>query len=310
MHDLDANDLLLFARIAEAGSFSRAASRAGLPKSTLSRRIAALEQRLGERLLQRTPRKLHLTEFGLQVLEHARSVANEVEGAQALAQHRQAAPSGRLRVSLLPDLALTVLPQMLADFVQRYPGITLEMDLSSRRVDLIGENYDLALRGAQNLADSELSARLLADLSMHLYAAPAYLARHGMPQTPQDVQQLHGLLLPLPDGGPRPWQMQRDPAQGTEQWQGLPNSYTLANSTGMLLALASQGCGVIAMAPRFVQAYLERGELQRILPDWQLSSVRFWAVFPGRKLMPARTRLFLEALVATLGACEGDDSEK
>src|SRR6185369_1832103 len=144
--NLDANDLLLFARVADTGSFSRAAERTGLPKSTVSRRIAALEKRLGERLLQRSTRKLAITEFGHGVLDHARALAAEVDGAQALAQHRQAKPSGRLRVSMPGDFASVALPHMLADFVAAYPSIQLELDLSPRRVDLIGENFDLAVR--------------------------------------------------------------------------------------------------------------------------------------------------------------------
>lgn len=155
MIDLDANDLLLFARVAEVGSFSRAADRLRLPKSTVSRRIAALEKRLGERLVNRSSRKLTITDFGVHVLEHARAVATEVDGALALAQHRQAKPSGRLRVSLLANLAASALPEMLANFVREHPAIVLEMDLSSRRVDLIGENYDLAVRVGESLEDSE-----------------------------------------------------------------------------------------------------------------------------------------------------------
>src|SRR5512141_1387154 len=122
MVDLDANDLMLFARVAEAGSFSRAAERVRLPKSTVSRRIAALEKRFGERLLQRSTRKLSITEFGIGVLDHARALAAEVDGAQALAQHRQARPSGRLRVSMPGDFASFALPEMLTAFVQQHPA--------------------------------------------------------------------------------------------------------------------------------------------------------------------------------------------
>src|SRR4051794_15221701 len=137
--DIEPNDMLLFARIVEAGSFSMAAQRLDLPKSTVSRRIALLEASLGERLLQRTTRRLMLTEFGESLLEHARKVAEEVESAGALAQHRQAEPSGKLRISMPGDFANLGMTDLIARFIARYPAVSLELDLSPRRVDLVAE---------------------------------------------------------------------------------------------------------------------------------------------------------------------------
>jgi DNA-binding transcriptional LysR family regulator len=128
--NLEPNDLLLFARVVEAGSFSRAAAQVGLPKSTVSRRIAALEAALGERLLLRTTRKLHITDFGSSVLAHARQIVDDVESAAALAQHRQIEPSGRLRISMPADFASLALGELLAQFIARHPAIQLELDLS------------------------------------------------------------------------------------------------------------------------------------------------------------------------------------
>ena len=143
---VEANDLLLFAHVVDDGSFTQAARRLGLPKSTVSRRLAALEAQLGERLLLRTTRKLAVTDFGRSVLDHARQVAAEVEATASLAQHRQMEPSGRLRVSMPSDFASLVLGTLLAEFIEKYPAIALEVDLSPRRVDLIAENFDVALR--------------------------------------------------------------------------------------------------------------------------------------------------------------------
>ena len=131
--EIDPGDLLLFARIVECGSFSLAAERVQLPKSTVSRRITLLEAQLGERLLQRTTRKLVLTEFGASLLEHARKVADETEAAGALALHRQGEPSGLLRVSMPADFANVGMSAVLAQFMNRYPAIALELDLSPRR---------------------------------------------------------------------------------------------------------------------------------------------------------------------------------
>ncbi len=160
--DLEPNDLLLFARIVEAGSFSKAALRVDLPKSTVSRRIALLEARLGERLLQRTTRKLVLTEFGADLLEHAHKVAEEVDAAAALAQHRQVAPSGKLRISMPGDFANMGLNTVIARFIERYPAVTLELDLSPRRVDLVTESFDIAIRMGDLPDDASLSARRVA----------------------------------------------------------------------------------------------------------------------------------------------------
>src|SRR6476661_4438592 len=160
--DVEPNDLLLFARIVESGSFSKAAQRVDLPKSTVSRRISLLEAKLGERLLQRTTRKLMLTEFGESLLEHARKVVEEVEAAGALVEHRQLAPSGRLRISMPGDFATLGLSTMISAFIERYPAISLELDLSPRRVDLVGENFDIAIRMGDLPEDSSLHARRVA----------------------------------------------------------------------------------------------------------------------------------------------------
>ncbi|HSW08837.1 LysR family transcriptional regulator [Aquabacterium sp.] len=303
MVDLDANDLMLFARVAEAGSFSRAAERVRLPKSTVSRRIAALEKRFGERLLQRSTRKLSITEFGVGVLDHARALAAEVDGAQALAQHRQAKPSGRLRVSMPGDFAGFALPQMLASFVQEHPAIVLELDLSPRRVDLIGENFDLAVRMGELPDDSQLAARKLAAMTMGLYAAPAYLQAIGMPASPDDLLALHGLMLLSRSGDSTPWQLERGSGSSRERWSGAPVQHTLANSPDVLMRMAQAGVGVVMVPDFYALAQVQGGALVRVLPDWCLPAGNCWAVFPGRRLMPARTRAFLDALVATMGTC-------
>ena len=298
MAELDANDLMLFARVAETGSFSRAAQRVRLPKSTVSRRIAALEKRLGERLIQRNTRNLSITDFGMHLLDHARALAAEVDGALALAQHRQAKPSGRLRVSLPGDFATISLPGMLADFARKYPAITLEMDLTPRRVDLIGENYDVAVRLGELPEDSQMAARKLLDITAGLYAAPAYLKVVGTPARPDDLRALHGLLLMTLTGEPRGWMIERGPADRREQWHGIPRQYTAANSPAALMCIAQAGVGVVALPEFLASEAVRRRSLVRVLPEWSSPAVPCWAVFPGRRLMPARTRVFLDALVA------------
>jgi DNA-binding transcriptional LysR family regulator len=301
---VEPNDLLLFARVVEAGSFSRAAERVRLPKSTVSRRIAELERRLGERLLLRSTRKLAVTEFGISVLDHARQVADEVDGAMALALHRQAQPSGKLRISMPGDFANMALSTMLARFVQQHPAIALEVDVSPRRVDLIAESFDVAIRMGALPDDTQLAARRLAEMSMGLYAAPAYLNTHGEPKTPEALEGMHALMILSRSGDPMPWTLTRGQGAQQQRWNGVPTQRTVANSPELLIRLARLGAGLTAVSDHFATSYVQSGELVRVLPDWCLAPVLCSAVFPGRRLMPAKTRVFLDALTAMLGGCE------
>jgi len=293
---IDPNDLLIFASVAELGSFSRAAERLGLPKSTVSRRLAALEQRLGERLLTRTTRRQSLTEFGLQLLEHARQVASEVEAVAALSERRQATPSGRLRVSMPSDFASLLLADTLAAFVALYPAIRLDLDLSPRRVDLLGEGFDVALRMGQLPDDASLAARRLAVFSFGLYAAPSYLAEHGDPQHPDDLVRYEAVHLLMTNGEAAIWTL----SQGDERWQGSPPGRVSANAPELLIKLACAGAGIAAVPDHFAAAEVRRGALRRVLPGWCLPSHTAWAVFPERKLMPVKTRVFIDMLQTAL----------
>ena len=318
----DADDLLLFARVAESGSFSRAAERVQLPKSTVSRRIAALEKRLGERLLQRTTRKLVITEFGQGVLDHARAMSEEVDAALAFALSRQARPGGRLRVSMPGDFASNALEKPLADFIRDYPEVSLELDLSPRRVDLIGENFDLAIRMGTLPDDTQLAARRLAVFTTGLYAAPSLLRAHGEPLAPEALDTMPALMLLSRSGEAVPWELSpreatRSGATPTPVPGGkarrasadavthdiVPRQHARANSPDVLIRMARQGAGVVAVADFFAEPYLARGELQRILPGWCLPDAECWAVFPGRRLMPAKTRAFIDMLSKTMGTC-------
>ena len=290
--DVEPNDLLLFARIVDSGSFSLAAQRVDLPKSTVSRRISLLEAKLGERLLLRTTRKLTLTEFGASLLEHARKVVEEVEAAGALVQHRQLAPSGRLRISMPADFANLGMHAVLTRFMEMYPAITLELDLSPRRVDLVAENFDVAIRMGELPDDSSLNARQVALEKMGLYAAPSYIARRGLPETPDDLLKHDLLCLLQRTGGAAPWVLTR----GKVRWEReLPPKMT-ANSPDLLARIACSGAGIAASSDLFAEAYVEKGELVRVLPEWDLPLVTGWAVFPGRRLMPAKTRAFLDLM--------------
>ncbi|MCM5569451.1 LysR family transcriptional regulator [Burkholderiaceae bacterium FT117] len=298
--EIVADDLILFARVVDAGSFSQAAERCGLPKSTVSRRIGALERALGERLLTRTTRHFAITEFGEQMLEHARRLLDEAEAAGALAQHRQATPQGTLRVSLPPDFLqeLELLPFLLA-FATRYPEVKVEMDLSPRRVDLVAERFDLAIRVAARLPDdATLVARRLLEMRHGLYASPAYLARFGRPLAPADLASHTGLKLITSSGETQPWQLSR----GDERWAGTPSGPIAVNSVGLQRELAAHGLGLVGLSERHASAFVQKGLLERVLPEWCLPTMTVWAVTPGRRLQPTRVTAFVEMLREALEA--------
>jgi len=305
--NVEPNDLLLFARVVDEGSFSRAAERLGLPKSTVSRRVAALEAQLGERLLLRTTRKLTVTDFGNAVLEHARHVADDVAAATSLAQNRQVEPSGRLRVTMPSDIGNVVLASFLAEFAIAHPAITLEVDLSARFVDLIGENVDVAFRMGDLRDDASLAARRIAMFTNSLYAAPAYLAARGTPSEPEALMEHDALRILGRGGEPMPWVLSR----GTQRWEGIPPGRVTANSPTLLMRMAVAGAGITVVNDHFATPYLQQRELVPVLPDWRLPPVPAWAVFPGRRLMPARTRVFIDALAAnfTDPECRAADAD-
>lgn len=288
---LTANDLILFAHVIDAGSFSRAAERLGLPKSTLSRRITQLENQLGERLLTRSTRKLTITDFGERILEHARRLLEETEAAQSLALHRQVVPQGTLRVSMPPEFHELSVVELIQRFHQDYPQVRLELDLSARRVDIIAERFDIAVRITDRLPDdSTLVARQIVTLRNALYASPGYLARHGTPRQPADLVRHTGLVVIPSSGEAQPWRLSRD----GERWDGLPETLLSSNSLGLQQALAVAGMGIVGVSERFARSHVEHGALVPILPGWTLPTVVAWCVMPGRRLLPERTRAFVE----------------
>ncbi|TDQ37242.1 LysR family transcriptional regulator [Thiopseudomonas denitrificans] len=293
---LSADDLLIFARVAELGSFTAAGERLGRPKSTISRRISALEEQLGERLLMRTTRQMHLTDFGRVLLEHAQQVAHEVSAAWALSEQRKLEPSGRLRVSIPSDFANLFLVEMLAAFSSLHPQVSLELDLSSRRVDLLAEGFDLAVRIGQLTDDALLVGRKLAHMGNGLYASPEYLRNHAELLHPDDLQQHQTLQLRSASGQVVPWQLIND----AQQWTGEMNGRIQANTSELLMHLACNDAGIVALPHSFVRQLVQSGRLQQVLPDWRLKGADVWAVFPGRRLLPAKTRAFIEMLVVAL----------
>jgi DNA-binding transcriptional LysR family regulator len=294
---IDANDLILFARVVDAGSFSRASVRTELPKSTISRRVALLETTLGERLLVRTTRRLVITEFGERILDHARRLMEETEAALAVALHRQDTPCGVLRVSMMPDLVEIGLGDICYEFATKYPEVRLDLDLSPRRVDLLAERFDIALRGAVSLPDdSMLVARKLCEFRLSLYASRDYLAHHGTPQHPDELPAHACLRIVGGSGDPIPWQLSR----GEEQWKRVPGGPIATNSPRLLRDLVARGAGIGELPDYFTHELVQQGLLRRVLPDWHMRVAPLWCVTPGRRLLPSRTTAFIDMMKARM----------
>lgn len=289
---ISADDLILFATIAEQASLVRAAERLGMPKATVSRRLSNLEELLGQKLLIRTTRRQTLTEFGQEFLDHSRRVAEEVATVQDFVRSRDVQPRGRLRVSMPGDYARQHFSRAIAIFIESHPEIQLDIDLSSRRVDLIGERYDLAIRMGKLADDATLVARKIDEQSLGLYASPIYLALHPAPKHPDDLVHHASVRMLSAAGNAIPWRLTR----GRETWEEVPPGRLTLNSPDMIQHLLLDGAGIGALPCRFATDDVKLKRLVRVLPEWSLPTVPAWAVMPMRRYLPAKTRAFLAHL--------------
>jgi len=293
-----AGDLILFAKLIEAGSFSLAAKRLGIPKSTLSRRVAALEGHLGQRLVTRTTRRLVITDFGQRVMEHGRKLAQELQAVSDLVQLEQDYPRGVLRVSMPPEIVQLDLTSVLMRYSKRYPEVRVELDMSTRWVDLLADRFDVVVRIARQLPDdSTLVARRLGEIALHMYASPEYLRQHGTPLDPGDLAWHICSNYINSSGEVVPWRL----SKGAETVVVVPNSPLASNSPQLLRELCLKGAGIVVLADNQASEALEKGQLVQVLPQWSLTPVTIWCVTPGRKLLPARTRAFVQMLIKEMG---------
>lgn len=279
----------LFVEVARARSFTRAAEKLGIPTSTLSRRIGEIEQSLGLKLLHRTTRSVSLTDAGVLYLARAASLVEAAEEAHRHVRGLAERPSGLLRVSMEAEIGPTLIAPLVAEFRRVYPDVSFELDLSPRRVDLLAENYDVAVR-LGSLPDSGLTVRRLALLAVNLFASPDYVAAHGRPQDPDALSKHDRIhLLHQHDGGE--WILTR--GQDTQTVQS--SRVVSANNMTMILHLARAGVGIAVVDEIVGRREVDAGRLVPILSDWSLPSVAISVLTPSR-ILPAKTRLFVDLL--------------
>ena len=269
--------MLVFARVVQAGSFTTAAAGLGMPKSTVSRKVAELEERLDARLLNRTTRKLSLTDVGRTYYDYCARIVGEVEDAERAVSSLQEAPRGLLRVTA--PLNMSFLAPIVSDYLGRYREVQLEFFATTRRVDLVEERFDVGIR-AGTLADSTLIARSLGTAAWFLVATPAYLKKRGRPKSPDDLKRHGCLLFGTASGTLR---LER----GDEHAQVNLAPRLLANDSDALHAAATGGVG-IALLPAFrCVEELRARRLERVLPGWTAPATPVHIVYPsGRHISP------------------------
>jgi DNA-binding transcriptional LysR family regulator len=285
-----------FVKTVAAGSFAGAARELGVTPVAVSKNVQRLEQQLGVRLLRRSTRKLSLTDEGRLFYERCTGPLHELESAHAAAKERGAAPSGVLRVTSISPFGRNYVVPLLAEFSRRYPAIRVEMNLDDSIADMVSEGFDVGIRAGE-MRDGTLVARHIAALPFVVCAAPAYLARAGVPLTPADLAR-HNCLR-LRDRGTGPgfnWRLgsQREPVSPPVDGNFVANDMTT------LVMAALHGHGLVNAPLPLVLPLLRAGALVPVLTDWVASGVQLFIHYPNRRNLPARVRSFVEFLLEQL----------
>jgi DNA-binding transcriptional LysR family regulator len=294
----------VFAKVVELGSFARAAERMNLSTSAASRQIAELESHLDTRLLNRTTRKISLTEPGRAYHERCLQLLADIDEAEQAAQAGRASPRGTLRVTCSVNFGVHHLAPLLGPFQKKHPQVQLDISLSDRMVDIVEEGFDLAIRIGESRSTSVI-ARKLGETRMVCCAAPAYLKQHGTPKTPQQLAS-HNCLIYEYLNPRNEWRF--IDKHGREHKARVFGT-TQTNNGDLLATVAAQGLGICCEPDFIVAAHLASGRLKRILPDFVAPITAIHAVYPSRRHLSAKVRMFVDML-ATAFAREAETTAK
>lgn len=292
----------VFVEVVDSGSQTAAADKLELSRAMVSRYLAELEHWLGERLLHRSTRRLSLTDAGQECLQRCRQVLEQVGDLENSAGLRHTQPKGLIRITAVMSFGRMYLAPAVAEYVARYPDVHVDMLLLDRTVNLVEERIDLAIRISNDL-DPALFARKLAVCRSVICAAPAYLQRHGVPQTLEDLSR-HNCLT-YTHFGKSEWRFMRDGQPYSVQVGGNIS----ANEVACLLEVALAGAGVAMMPTYLVAPLIRSGQLQVLLPEWQALELGIYGVYASRRYIPQTLRTLLDFLAEKLRAEQWDQPE-
>jgi DNA-binding transcriptional LysR family regulator len=275
---LNLNDVFYFVQTIDHGGFAPAARKTGVPKSTLAKRVAALEAELGVRLIQRSSRRFTVTDLGQEFYRHGAAMLIEAEAAENVVKGRLAEPSGVVRITSSIPTAQHALAEPLLALAHAYPKLRISLDATDRFVDVLQEGFDIAVRDHfAPLPDSGLVQRALCKDPVYLLASPAYVAHHGAPNTPGELAAHHGIVTSL---SARTWTLVSDAG---EEIRASPLARLAANESSMLQSAAKNGFGITCLPRRLCEPALRSGELVRVLPAWTAGVVTTTLLMPHRR---------------------------
>ena len=288
---MDVNDVLVFVKVVQAGSFSRAAKILGMPVSTVSRRVAELEDELGVTLLHRTTRSLKITDIGSAYFEHGRTIASEIEKAESLGTNFKTIPQGILKITAPTDFGDQFLGKIVSGFLKENPQVQTDIVLTERVVDLISEGFDLAIR-IGDLEDSTHLARKIGNIELQLYASPTFIRKHGEPKSVKDLLRFECIRFTADEELDR-WKLKGPKGVESVEVTGKIS----CNNMALIRDFALLGEG-IALMPYFLCAEeVQAGRLKVILKDWVFVSGPIHVVFPGQKFLVPKVRAFIDHLM-------------
>ena len=289
-------DVAVFVRVVACNSFTRAADELELSRAVVSKYVARLEERLGVRLLNRTTRRLALTEAGAELFEASRGALERIDEAEERVARLQREPQGRLKVNAPMSFGILQLSRVLPDFLARHPRIHVDLVMDDRLVDFLADGFDVGIRIAE-LPDSSLVAKKVAPCPVVACAAPAYLAEQGEPATPEDLATQECILYRY-SAGANVWRFTA--AGGRDIAVAVSGRLRMNNGIAMKEA-ALRGFGIILLPTFYVEQELRDGTLRRVLPHYRVPDLGMYAVYPQRSFVPPKVRAFVEFLSRSFG---------
>ena len=290
------DELLIFARVVEANSFTVAARKLGIPKSTVSQKVARLEERLGVRLLHRSTRQVRPTDLGAMYYDRCARAIQEIEDAELALTHAQQTPRGLIRMTAPIEFSMNFLGPLIAEFVRRYPQVQVSVEASARVVDLLEEGVDLAIR-INLVGGASLISRKLLAMDRGLYASPSYVQERGRPKRPLDLKGHSCLCFPAESRGPE-WTL-----FGTAGKRTVPVSGpVVANNFALLREAAIAGLGIALLPSYLCRDAVQKKQLVPVLPEWRPEDVAVYLLYPTRRQLTSRLKIFIEFLAERLVA--------